>query len=75
MSELKVKMLHSLEKVFPDQEPYSLKKDWVLSALWGEEVSFQLAYCNDSCQSPWVTVQVISPGRRNPSVSWFWMKR
>ncbi|MGF7142988.1 hypothetical protein HNQ56_001410 [Anaerotaenia torta] len=61
MSELKVKMLHSLEKVFPDQEPDSRGEDGGLSALWGEEVSFQMAYCNDSCQSPWVTVQVISP--------------
>lgn len=39
-----IKLLSSLEKVFPDKEPPSAPECTVLSALWGESVSFQAAY-------------------------------
>jgi hypothetical protein len=41
-----IKCLDSLEKVFPDQEPMERKE--MLTALWGETASFQVAYYLDS---------------------------
>ena len=39
-----MKLLSSLEKVFQDEEPVYKPECLVLSALWGETVSFQAAY-------------------------------
>lgn len=43
-SSYEIKLVSSLEKVFPDKEPPSAPECTVLTALWGESVSFQAAY-------------------------------
>lgn len=43
---LMIKCLDSLEKVFLDQEPVEIKER--ITALWGETVSFQVAYLLDA---------------------------
>ena len=38
-----MKLLSSLEKVFPDETPVYRMECQLLSGLWGETVSFQVA--------------------------------
>ena len=42
-----MKPLSSLEKVFPDETPVYRMECQMLSGLWGETVSFQVAYTGD----------------------------
>lgn len=60
MNFLKVRQVSSLEKVFPDQETLLSDHVEAISGLWGEDISFQMAYRYDSPSSQWVNVRVIS---------------
>ena len=42
-----MKPLSSLEKVFPDETPVYRMECQLLSGLWGETVSFQVAYTGE----------------------------
>lgn len=64
MDEIKAKLISSLEKVFPEQEPCSPKEGLTLGALWGEEVSFQIACYNGFEEPQWIKLKVISPLER-----------
>ena len=57
----KMKLLSSLAKVFQDEEPVYQMECQVLSALWGETVSFQAAYTGDFFMRERLDVEVISP--------------
>lgn len=56
-----MKLLSSLVKVFQDETPVYRPECQVLSALWGETVSFQAAYTGDSFMRERLEVQVVSP--------------
>ena len=56
-----MKLLSSLAKVFPDETPVYRPECQVLSALWGETVSFQAAYTGDFFMRERLDVKVISP--------------
>lgn len=60
MDILEVRQISSLEKVFPDQEPLLSDNATIISALWGEDVSFQMAYNYHSFSSQWVKVKISS---------------
>lgn len=57
----KMKVLSSLEKVFPDEEPVYKVECSKLTGLWGETVSFQVAYTGDFFMRERVAVKLISP--------------
>lgn len=56
-----MKVLSSLEKVFPDEEPVYRPECVKLSGLWGETISYQVAYTGDSFMRERVDLKVISP--------------
>ena len=56
-----MKLLSSLVKVFQDETPIYRPECQVLSALWGETVSFQVAYTGDFFMRERLAVQVVSP--------------
>lgn len=56
-----MKLLSSLVKVFQDETPVYRPECQVLSALWGETVSFQVAYTGDFFMRERLAVQVVSP--------------
>ena len=56
-----MKLLSSLVKVFQDETPVYRPECQVLSALWGETVSFQAAYTGDFFMRERLAVQVVSP--------------
>lgn len=56
----KMKVLSSLEKVFPDEEPVYRPECLKLSGLWGETVSFQVAYTGDCPEKEWMKIRVVS---------------
>lgn len=56
-----MKVLSSLEKVFPDEEPVYRPECVKLSGLWGETVSFQVAYTGDFFMRERVDLKVVSP--------------
>ena len=56
-----MKVLSSLAKVFPDEEPVYRMECNKLSGLWGETVSFQVAYTGDHFMKERVDVKVVSP--------------
>ena len=62
-SEIKyeMKLLSSLVKVFQDETPVYRPECQVLSALWGETVSFQVAYTGDFFMRERLEVRVVSP--------------
>lgn len=47
MTDYQFKLLDSLEKIFPSQPPTSPSNPLTISGLWGETISFQLAYQMD----------------------------
>ena len=55
-----MKLLSSLEKVFPDETPVYRPECLALSSLWGETVSFQAAYTGDCFMRERLEVRVIS---------------
>lgn len=56
-----MKVLSSLVKVFSDEEPVYKMECAKLSGLWGETVSFQVAYTGDHFMRERVAVKVVSP--------------
>ena len=56
-----MKLLSSLEKVFPDETPVYRPECQVLSALRGETVSFQAAYTGNFFMRERLDVKVVSP--------------
>lgn len=56
-----MKALSSLEKVFPDETPVYRPECMVLSGLWGETISFQMAYKGDCFMRERLDLRVISP--------------
>ena len=56
-----MKVLSSLEKVFPDEEPVYKPECINLSGLWGETISYQIAYTGNWFMRERVDVKVISP--------------
>lgn len=56
-----MKILSSLEKVFPDEEPVYRPECVKLSGLWGETISYQVAYTGDSFMRERVDLKVVSP--------------
>ena len=54
-----MKLLSSLVKVFQDETPVYRPECQVLSALWGETVSFQVAYTGDFFMRERLAVQVV----------------
>lgn len=56
-----MKPLSSLEKVFPDETPVYRPECMVLSGLWGETVSFQVAYKGDHFMRERLDVKLVSP--------------
>ena len=56
-----MKVLSSLEKVFPDEEPVYKPECIKLSGLWGETISYQIAYTGNWFMRERVDVKVISP--------------
>lgn len=56
-----MKVLSSLVKVFSDEEPKYLPECNKLTGLWGETVSFQIAYTGDCFMRERVTLKVNSP--------------
>lgn len=56
-----MKALSSLEKVFPDETPVYRPECMVLSGLWGETISFQIAYKGDYFMRERLDVRVVSP--------------
>lgn len=44
METFKIGLVHTLEKVFPDERPRDVKEKMMISALRGETISFQLVY-------------------------------
>lgn len=59
--EYEMKLLSSLEKVFPDETPVYRPECLVLSALWGETVSFQAAYTGKGFMRERLDVKAASP--------------
>ena len=55
-----MKPLSSLEKVFPDETPVYRMECQMLSGLWGETVSFQVAYTGDFVMRERLDVRVVS---------------
>ncbi len=53
-------LVSALEKVFPDEKPQALPEGFVLSALRGETISFQVAYCYQGDRIGYASVQ--APG-------------
>ena len=47
-----MKVLSSLEKVFPDEEPVYKPECIKLSGLWGETISYQIAYTGAGKKHP-----------------------
>lgn len=56
-----MKILSSLEKVFPDEEPVYKMECVKLSGLWGETVSFQVAYTGNHFMRERVALKIVSP--------------
>lgn len=56
-----MKLLSSLAKVFPDETPIYRPECLLLSALWGETVSFQAAYTGDFFMRERLDVKITSP--------------
>ena len=56
-----MKVLSSLVKVFPDEEPVYRPECVKLSGLWDETVSYQVAYTGNHFLRERVDVKVISP--------------
>lgn len=56
-----VKLLSSLVKVFPEQEPVYQSENAVLTGLKNEKVSFQVAYRYPKRELLWITPEVKSP--------------
>lgn len=56
-----MKLLSSLAKVFPDETPVYMPESLLLSALWGETVSFQAAYTGDFFMRERLDVKITSP--------------
>ena len=56
-----MKLLSSLAKVFPDETPVYRPECLLLSALWGETVSFQAAYTGDFFMRERLDVKITSP--------------
>ena len=56
----KTKVLSSLAKVFSDEEPKYLPECTALSGLWGETVSFQVAYFSDAWMPERLEIRVVS---------------
>lgn len=56
-----MKVLSSLVKVFPDEEPVYRPECLKLSGLWGETISYQVAYTGDFFMRERVDLKVISP--------------
>jgi len=56
----KMKLLSSLVKVFPDEEPKYRTECLKLSGLWGETISYQVAYYGDSLRRERLKVTVNS---------------
>lgn len=56
-----MKVLSSLAKVFPDEEPVYQPECVKLSGLWGETVSYQVAYTGNFFMRERVDVKVVSP--------------
>ena len=56
-----MKVLSSLEKVFPDEEPVYRPECVKLSGLWGETISYQVAYTGNHFMRERVDVKVVSP--------------
>lgn len=56
-----MKVLSSLAKVFPDEEPVYQPECVKLSGLWGETVSYQVAYTGNFFMRERVDVRVVSP--------------
>lgn len=56
-----MKVLSSLAKVFPDEEPVYQMECTKLSGLWGETISFQIAYTGNHFMRERVALKVISP--------------
>lgn len=58
----KVKLVHSLEKVFTDQEPQGVGSSYCLAGFKNETTSFQVAYTiSDGIPREYVSVSVESP--------------
>ena len=56
-----MKVLSSLVKVFPDEEPVYRPECVKLSGLWDETVSYQVAYTGNHFLRERVDVKVVSP--------------
>lgn len=55
-----MKLLSSLEKVFQDEEPVYRPECLMLSALWGETVSFQVAYTGNAFMRERLSLRICS---------------
>lgn len=60
-----IKILSSLEKVFPGKEPLSDIQGQKLTVLKGETVSFQVAYSSNRERSCFLEVKIVSPIKEN----------
>ncbi|XCP87108.1 DUF4091 domain-containing protein [Roseburia hominis] len=60
-----MKVLSSLEKVFPDEVPVYKPECVRLSGLWGETISFQIAYTGDFFMRERLDFKVVSPIEKN----------
>lgn len=60
-----MKLLSSLEKVFPDEMPVYRPECLVLTGLWGETVSFQAAYTGNHFMRERLEVKIVSPLEEN----------
>jgi len=56
-----MKVLSSLEKVFPDEVPVYKPECVRMSGLWGETISFQIAYTGDFFMRERLDLKVVSP--------------
>lgn len=60
-----MKVLSSLEKVFPDEVPVYKPECVRMSGLWGETISFQIAYTGDWFMRERLDLKVVSPIKRH----------
>ena len=64
MNRVQLKLISSLEKVFPDQAPIDYPEEAPLSGMTNEVISFQAAFCgdwDDAGRKDYVTLVVDSP--------------